>query len=607
MGSLKAFYTIPELYKYLTEDFGPKKGGYAIQHKVDNVYKGITYQQMKEETDLLTFGLYALGLKKGDCIALISENRPEWVYADFAMQLLGIINVPLYPSLTSDSIEYILNDSESKAIVVSTGFQLNKVQKVMKNCRHLKHIIILNDHDDVSATENLFTFKQIQEKGKSIQQSNPDLLQKSAAEIKEDDVCTIIYTSGTTGEPKGVILTHQNIISNVNAALDIFPITKEDVFLSFLPLCHIFERMAGYYTAFAAGCTIYYAESIEKVATNLQEARPTLMTSVPRLFERIQSRIIKNVESQSPTKQKIFYWALGMGKQYYTAKKKGSVPLALSAKYKIADKLVFKKIRERTGGRLRFFISGGAALSKELGEFFEAAGIQIVEGYGLTESSPVITANKPDDYKFGTVGKPLPGVEVKIATDGEILARGPNIMKGYYKKKKETEETIINGWLHTGDIGAFDPDGFLMITDRKKHLFKTSAGKYIAPSHIENIFLTSKYIDQFVLIGDKRMFLSALIVPDYEALKEYADAHKIAYKDEAELTSNEQIYKLIEDDMSKLQKQLANYERVRKFALLDKPFTIETGEITPSLKIKRKVVEEKYGELIEKMYTSLEK
>jgi len=602
MGSLKAFYTIPELYKYLTEDFGPKKGGYAIQRKVDNVYKGISYIGLKEETDAFAFGLAALGLKKDDSVSLISENRPEWVYADFAMQLLGIVNVPLYPSLTSDSIAYILNDSESKAIIVSTGFQLNKVQKIMKNCKNLKHIIILNDHDDVTSSENLFTFKQIQDKGQDIQKNNPDLLKTFSAGIKEDDVCTIIYTSGTTGEPKGVILTHQNIISNVNAVLEVFPITKDDVFLSFLPLCHIFERMGGYYTAFAAGCTVYYAESIEKVATNLQEARPTLMTSVPRLFERIQSRIIKNVESQSVTKQKIFYWALDIGKKYYAEKKKGSAPLALTAKYSVADKLVFKKIRNRTGGRLRFFISGGAALSKELGEFFEAAGIKIVEGYGLTESSPVITANRFDDYKFGTVGKPLPNVEVKIASDGEILARGPNIMKGYYKKKKETEETVIDGWLHTGDIGTFDSEGFLMITDRKKHLFKTSAGKYIAPTPIESIFLTSRYIDQFVLIGDKRMFLSALIVPDYEALKEFADAHKIAYTNEKDLTNNNQIYKLIEDDMGKLQRKLANYERVRKFALLDKPFTIETGEITPSLKIKRKVVEEKYNYLIEQMY-----
>lgn len=607
MALLKAFSTIPELYKYLTEDYGLQKGGYVIQRKVDGEYKGISYGELKEETDLFAFGLAALDLKKNDCVAIISENRPEWVYADFAMQLLGIINVPLYPSLTSDSIEYILNDSEAKMVIVSTSFQLNKVQKIVQKCKHIKYIIILNEHEDGSEQSNTITFKQIQQKGKDLQKTHPDLLQKVSSEIRENDVCTIIYTSGTTGEPKGVILSHENIISNVNAVLDIFPITKDDVFLSFLPLCHIFERMGGYYTAFAAGCTVYYAESIEKVATNLQEARPTLMTSVPRLFERIQSRIIKNVESQSSKKQKIFYWALEVGKQYASAKKLGSSSLSLSLKHKLADKLVFKKIRERTGGRLRFFISGGAALHKELGEFFEAVGIQIVEGYGLTESSPVISANRLDDYKFGTVGKPLPGVEVKIAPDGEILARGPNIMQGYYKKKKETEETIINGWLHTGDIGVFDSEGFLMITDRKKHLFKTSAGKYIAPTPIENTFLASKYIDQFVLIGDRRMFLSALIVPDYESLKEYADAHKIPYSSEADLTNNEKIYKLIEDDMAKLQKKLANYERVRKFALLDKPFTIETGEITPSLKIKRKVVEEKYSELIGRMYESLEK
>ena len=604
MALLKEFSTIPELYRFLTEDYGIKKGGYAIQRKVNDVYKGITYKELKEETDLFAFGLKELGLKKNDSVAIISENRPEWVYADFAMQLLGIIDVPLYPSLTSDSIEYILNDSESKAIIVSTGFQLNKVLKIIKNCKHIKHIIIFNENEDGDGKHNILTFKEVQEKGKKLKKSNPDWLKNASGEIKENDICTIIYTSGTTGEPKGVILTHRNIISNVNAALQIFPITKDDIFLSFLPLCHIFERMAGYYTAFAAGCTIYYAESIEKVATNLQEAKPTLMTSVPRLFERIQSRIIKNVESQSVTKQKIFYWALGVGKDYVAARKKGSISTALALKHKVADKLVFHKLRERTGGRLRFFISGGAALSKELGEFFEAVGLQIVEGYGLTESSPVIAANKPDDYKFGTVGKPLPGVEIKIASDGEILARGPNIMQGYFKKKRETEETIIDGWLHTGDIGVFDSDGFLMITDRKKHLFKTSAGKYIAPTPIENIFLSSKYIDQFVLIGDRRMFLSALIVPDYDALKEYADAHKITYSSESDLTNNDQIYKLIEDDMAKLQKRLANYERVRKFALLDKPFTIETGEITPSLKIKRKVVEKKYNYLIEQMYYS---
>jgi len=327
-----------------------------------------------------------------------------------------------------------------------------------------------------------------------------------------------------------------------------------------------------------------------------------LMTSVPRLFERIYSKVIKNVDSQPVKKQKIFYWALNAGKEYAQAKKAKQISLSLSLRYKLANKLVLQKIREKTGGNLRFFISGGAALARELGEFFEALGILIIEGYGLTESSPVITANRLDDYKFGTVGKVIPGVEVKIAQDGEILARGPNIMQGYYKNKKETDAVLKNGWLHTGDIGVFDAEGFLVITDRKKHLFKTTAGKYIAPTPIENLFVSSKFIDQFVLIGDSRMFLSALIVPDFEAVKEYADSHKIPYSSTEELAKNAEIYKVIENDMTKLQKQLANYERVRKFVLLDKPFSIETGEITPSMKIKRKFVEERYRHMIEEMY-----
>ena len=314
---------------------------------------------------------------------------------------------------------------------------------------------------------------------------------------------------------------------------------------------------------------------------------------------------ILNVESQSPVKQKIFHWAIETGRQAARTRKKGKLNPVLAAKYKIAEKLVFTKLRERTGGRLRFFISGGAALSPDLGEFFEAAGINIVEGYGLTESSPVIAANHVDDYKFGTVGKPFPGVEVKLAPDGEILARGANIMKGYYKNKKETDDVLKDGWLHTGDIGEFDKEGFLRITDRKKHLFKTTAGKYIAPTPIENLFLSSKFIDQFVLIGDRRMFLSALIVPDFEAVKEYADSHKIQYSGMEELSNKKEIRELMEKELGKIQKNLANYEKVRKFTLLEKPFTLETGEITPSLKIKRKVVEEMYSDKIEKMYTGL--
>jgi long-chain acyl-CoA synthetase len=316
---------------------------------------------------------------------------------------------------------------------------------------------------------------------------------------------------------------------------------------------------------------------------------------------------MKNVESQSRIKQKIFYWAVNSGDMFIRNRGNGNTPAVLSAKYKIADQLVFRKLREKTGGRLRFLISGGAALPKELADFFEAVGIPVREGYGLTETSPVIAVNRVDDFKSGTVGKPLPNVEVKIAHDGEILVRGPGVMQGYYKNKKETEAVLKDGWLHTGDIGEFDNEGFLKITDRKKHLFKTSAGKYIAPTPIENLFTSSRYIDQFVLIGDRRMFLTALIVPDFDALKEYAGTHKIHYRSTDDLLKKQEISTLFERELGNFQRKLANYEKIRKFTLLEKPFSLETGEITPSLKIKRKIVEEKYAPIIEEMYRGLEK
>ncbi len=597
--------TIPGLFKSITLDYGKNQTKPMLQYKEDNKYKDVGYTEAYEHTELFALGLASMGVKRNDKIAIISENRPEWVYVDNAVLGLGGLDVPLYPILTSDTIEYTLNDSESKSIVVSTKFQLNKVLKIREKCKSLEFIIIMNP-EDVSEYPNVYTFAEIQEKGKEFQNENPDLFKESLDIANEDDLCTIIYTSGTTGEPKGVMLTHKNIISNVKAAHAVFDIGDTDNFLSFLPMCHIFERMAGYYTALSGGCTIAYAESIEKISQNMSEIKPTIMTGVPRLFERMYSRIIKNVESQPEKKQKIFNWAIDVGRQYAAARKKDdSVPLGLSAKHKLADKLVYKKLKERTGGRLRFFISGGAALARELGEFFEAAGILVIEGYGLTESSPVICANRVNDYKYGTVGKPLPGVEVKIAKDGEILAYGPNIMKGYYNKKKETEETIKDGWLHTGDVGVFDAEGFLIITDRKKSLFKTTGGKYIAPTPIENMFLTSKYIDQFIIIGDRRMFVTALIVPDFEALKEFADANRISYTDEKELVNMKQIYEMLEKDLNQFQKSLANFERVRKFTILDKPFSIESGEMTPSLKLKRKVIEERYSDLIDDMYSEL--
>ncbi|NUM72555.1 MAG: long-chain fatty acid--CoA ligase [Ignavibacteriaceae bacterium] len=604
MSILKEFKTIPELYNYLTNDYGKDPSKVVMRHKPEKEYVNISYQEMKRQTELFAYGLLSLQVKKGDNVAIISENRPEWIYSDMAILGIGAVNVPLYPSLTADTVEYTLNNSESVGLILSNKYQLKKYVAIREQLKTVKFVIILNEKDYDPSIKELHKFSEIQKLGEEYSKIHPGEFARLSKQVSENDLCTIIYTSGTTGVPKGVMLSHKNIVSNVNSCLGILPISNTDEFLSYLPLCHIFERMAGYYTGFATGGIFSFAQSIETVAQNLIEIKPTIVTSVPRLFERIYSKVIKNVESQPPGKQKIFNWAIGTGKKYMAAKKAGKMNPVLAVQHMIADALVCKKIREKTGGRLRFFVSGGAALPKELGEFFEAIGIIIIEGYGMTESSPVIACNRPDDYRFGSVGKPLPSVEVKIADDGEILAKGDNVMIGYYKMPEDTAETIKNGWLHTGDVGHMTKDGNIVITDRKKHLFKTSAGKYIAPTPIENLFLASKFIDQFVLIGDRRMFLSALIVPDYEALKEWADNGNINYDTVQDLLKKQEVVDLFDKELTKFQKALASFEKVRKFALLDKAFTLESGEMTPSLKIKRKVIEERYKELIEEMYNS---
>lgn len=599
MASVEDFKTIVEMYDKLTK-LNLDSERFVMMRKVDKKFTGIKFTEFRESIRNFANGLASLGIKRGDMVGIVAENRPEWSYSDLAILSIGAVDVPMYPSSTASTIEYILNDSGCKAVVVSNKLQLSKVQKIKDNVKSLKYIIIMNETD---AGDGILSMNEVMEEGKDFARSNPNFLDEEISKAKPEDLCTLIYTSGTTGEPKGVMLTNNNFVTNIRAAKQCISIGETDIFLSFLPLSHSFERMAGYYTALSSGGMICYAESIDTVAENMLEIKPTIMTSVPRLFERIHAKVMKNVDSSPPKKQKIFYWAIETGKKYQESKKKKKLSPFLAAKYKLADILVFKKIKARTGGRLRFFVSGGAALPQNIGEFFDALGIIIIEGYGLTESSPVITCNRLDDYKFGTVGKPIPGVEVKIAGDGEIFARGPNIMKGYYNNKKATEETIDkDGWLHTGDIGEFDKQGFIRITDRKKHLFKTSGGKYIAPQPLEDIFTRSKFIDQFVLIGDNKTYLSALITPDFEALKEYADSHNIPYSKVDELTKSPEIYQIIEKDIATLQRNLANYERIRKFIILEKPFSIEGGELTPTLKVKRKLVEERYADLINGMY-----
>jgi long-chain acyl-CoA synthetase len=452
------------------------------------------------------------------------------------------------------------------------------------------------------------------EAGRQLAKTVPGQLENLARAIHPDDLLTLIYTSGTTGNPKGVMLTHGNFVSNIKGAADRLPITIEDVVLSYLPLCHSYERTGGYYTCFACGATIAFADSIETVSENLTEVRPTLMTSVPLLFTRIKTRIERGVEKEPEKKQKAFAWGVKTGiERFRDQQSKGRVGLALKARYALADRLVLSKIRERTGGRLRFFVSGGGPLPIDVGEFFFGIGLTIIEGYGLTETSPIIAANPIEKPRLGTVGPPLVNVEVKIAEDGEILTRGPHVMKGYFKDEDATSETIDGeGWLHTGDIGVIDKEGYLRITDRKKHLFVNAGGKNIAPGPIENLLAESRLVDQVVLIGDRRLFNTALIVPDFNALQEIAAIQGIAVgdlKDEAAreaLIDTEAVIVAIDGEIKRLQKDLSAYERVRRFELLAEPFTVENGMMTPTLKVKRKAVEERYRELIDAMYAGAE-
>ncbi len=607
------FVTIPQMFVQVTNHYSAlntaldrgDSSKFVYMRKVGKEYVGMTYDELRELTENFAAGLRALGVGRGDKVGIVSENRIEWVVSDFAIIGMGGIDVPIFPTMTSAQESYIFNHCEAKIIIVSNKFQLNKLLKVRNELTKLEHIIVMND--DVELDEpNVLKFADVVRNGAASmsQAERRTWFEAECAASNPDDLVTLIYTSGTTGNPKGVMLTNTNLVSNVEGSSDAIDIGDKDVLLSFLPLCHAYERTTGYYTLFACHATVAFAVSIETVAENMKEVRPTYMTAVPRLFERIHGRIVTAIEKDTPAKQKIFYWAIGVGKKYVGLTLAGKKPSpVLSAQYAAANRLVFGKIRERTGGRLRAFISGGAALPKDLAEFFYAAGITVLEGYGLTESSPVLTVTRAAAPAIGTVGKPLFNVQIKIAEDGEILAKGPNIMRGYLHDDEATKAVINDeGWLHTGDIGVINPAGNLVITDRKKNIFVSSGGKNIAPQPIENTLTQSRFIDQIVLLGDKREYCTALIVPDFEYVKEYATMNGLAYPDTYSLLQSDALLQAIQRDVDALQANFAKFEKVRKFTLMERAFTVEDGEITPKLNVRRHVVEKKFSDRIEKMY-----
>lgn len=569
----------------------------AVRYKRDGAWQSLSHEEIERRVASFAAALTELGIQRGDRVAVLSENRPEWMISDYAVLGLGAIFVPIYATLPPNQIAFILADCDTKAILVSNQEQYEKIASVRAEVPSLRHVIVF---DTVAGGTDALKFDEmVGEAGDPAERKAA--FRQQALQVEPEDVATLIYTSGTMGHPKGVMLTHHNLTSNIAAvrAHRVIEAQRGDIGLSFLPLSHVLERMVDYYY-WAAGICIAYAESIEKVADNLVEVSPHYMVSVPRLFEKIYTRVM----GATGVKRVLVMWAKKVGEEFADLTLAGKKPGgALAMQNRLADRLVFSKLRERTGGRLRAAISGGAPLSGNVARFFFAAGLPVYEGYGLTETSPVLTANRPGSVKLGTVGQAVAGTEIRIDRTGEIVVRGPQVMKGYWNRPEATAECIEEeGWFHTGDVGAIDEDGFLRITDRIKNLIVTAGGKNIAPQPIENEVALSPYVAQVVMLGDRRAYPTLLVVPDFENLRTWARSAGIQAEDNHALVGDARVRDFVEKEVYGRLTGLARHEMPKKIALIPAEFGVDTGELTPSLKVKRRVVEERYGDLIEGMY-----
>lgn len=630
MVSFNEFSTIPSLLRNVVENIHKPEETFLI-HKKDLKWEEISYQETLQNADAVSAFCLAKGIMKGDRMGLMIENSPEYVYYDQGIQQIGAINVSIYPTLSEHEIQYIINDSGIKAILIGNTFLFKKVLKIANNCKALLYIIpAFQEYTKVVLPDDLraevLPFQDILDIKTDISSETADQIFSLRAALMPSDTSALIYTSGTTGTPKGVMLSHYNFVKNVEVCLQQIPVIDEtETFLSFLPLSHVFERTATYHVCCAQGCKIAFAQSLELLAKNMGEVRPTVMNCVPRLLEKIHDKAIKSGTSAGGTKAKIFLWALETGQSYRKKKEAGEDPgLLLSAKKAIAEKLVFSKIKEKTGGRLKFMISGGAALPKNVGEFFGNLGIKILEGFGLTETSPVMAVTEYHRQVYGTVGRVIPGIEIGIQNvetkeminiqthdsfnedftceEGEIIVRGHCVMQGYFNKPAETAEAIDKDeWFHTGDIGRFFK-GNLQITDRLKNMIVNAYGKNVYPTPVENIYLKSTKIDQLFLVGDKREYLTAIIIPNPENLQEEFNLPASFFQEPTLFIEDKEIVDWIGKDIRNLSNELSKFERIKNFKVKRNPFSMEEGEITPTLKAKRKVLEKKYADTIEDMY-----
>ncbi len=600
------FRTLSELFlKAVERNSKPD----CFLYKAKGRYQQLSSREALERVAAIAWDLERRGVHPGDRVAILSENRLEWALTDYAILGLGAITVPIYPTLLAPDIEFILGDSGSKGVVVSTREQLEKVLKVRAALAEPIWVVVMDPPErDEPGVES---WVRLVDTALRAEASSVDAFRTRAFQVKPEDTASILYTSGTMGRPKGVVLTHANIVSNIQACLDFFPLGGHDVGLSFLPLSHVYERTLDFLSLWR-GVSVAYAQSYEALPQNLREARPTVLPVVPRVLEKVHEKVMEVVRQASPLQQKMFNWAVEVGKRYFPYRLQGRTPpLLLRLERALVDRLVFSKIRVHLGGRVQMILSGAAGLKRDLAEFFYAVGLPVYEGYGLTETSPVISVNRPGAVKLGTVGRVIPGVEVTLGEEvavekgtvgREILVRGPNVTPGYYHLEEENRVAFVDGWFRTGDLGTIDSDGFLTITGRKKNLFKTSGGKYVSPEKLENLFQGHPYVFQISVIGEARKFVGALVVPNFDRLETWAHARGIAFRNREELVLNPQVHQFVQQQVGEATRWLPPHEKVRQIVLLPREFTTDSGELSATLKIKRRVVEERYRDQIEEMF-----
>jgi long-chain acyl-CoA synthetase len=574
----------------------------ALSYRAGGRYQAITYRELSEQVRQCAAGLKALGLRPGDRVVLLAENRPEWVVTDLAVLALEAVDAPIFTSLPARQVEFIVGDCGASMLVVSGGAQLEKAQEVRR--AHPQLQLVAFDVPE-ETEEGVTSFAEVMALGAAAGETEAEYRAQSAS-ARPEDLASIVYTSGTTGDPKGVLLTHGNFLANLRSCQEVLHFTPQDVLLSFLPLNHCLERLAGYYLPLACGAQIAFTESLRRLRENLREVRPTYMILVPRMYQAFHEAILANVERQSPWRRRLFAWALNVGEKRVRAQQQGrGRGLRMRLAYGAARGLVFRKLRAAMGfQRLHYFVSGGAALAPATEGFFHAVGLPILEGYGLTEAAPVVTVNRPGKLRLGTVGPPLPGVELRLSPQGEVLIRGENVMQGYYERPEETAAALDEeGWLHTGDIAELDEAGHLRITDRLKDILVLSNAKNVAPQPIENALVASPYLAQVVLVGDQRPYVTALVVPAFERIREWAREGGLDLpEDAAGLANAREVRRLVQAEIARLSEDLADYEKVRDFVVLEREFSIEAEELTPTMKVRRRRVAEKYEESIRAMY-----